>query len=83
MTGKLNSGPIIEALLQEPLGDGYVRCRTCHRECVMAEGQTGWCRARKVRGGRLQAVTYGGSRRFPAIRSRRSRFTISIPAATR
>lgn len=59
MTRKLTSSPVIEALLQEPLADGRVRCHTCHRECVIAEDQTGWCRTRTVRGGRLHTVTYG------------------------
>ena len=43
---------IHEALLQEP-ADGGVRCLTCERRCVLAEGQTGWCRTRRNVGGRL------------------------------
>jgi pyruvate formate lyase activating enzyme len=59
MTGNFNSSRIVEALLQEPLGDGRVRCHTCHRQCVIGEGKTGWCRTRMVRGGRLYTLTYG------------------------
>ena len=59
MTRKLNSSSIVVALLQELLADGRVRCHTCHRQCVIAEGQTGWCRTRTVRGGRLHTLTYG------------------------
>ncbi len=59
MTRTLDTSPVTEALLQEPLGDGRVRCHTCQRECVIAEGQTGWCHTRTVRGGRLHTTTYG------------------------
>lgn len=50
---------LVEARLQEPLDHGRVRCQTCHRQCLIAEGQTGWCRTRTVRGGRLYTLTYG------------------------
>lgn len=59
MTRNLDSRSILEALLQQPLADGRVRCRTCRRQCVIAEGETGWCRTRTVRGGRLHTLTYG------------------------
>jgi len=47
-----------EALLQERVGD-RVRCLTCERRCLLAEGQRGWCRTRETRGGRLVTLTYG------------------------
>ncbi|MGC8839575.1 MAG: AmmeMemoRadiSam system radical SAM enzyme, partial [Anaerolineae bacterium] len=47
-----------EALLQERAGD-KVRCLTCERRCLLAEGQQGWCRTREHRGGRLVTLTYG------------------------
>ena len=47
-----------EALLQERVGD-RVRCLTCERRCLLAEGQRGWCRTREARGGRLVTLTYG------------------------
>ncbi|MBC8446346.1 MAG: AmmeMemoRadiSam system radical SAM enzyme [Chloroflexi bacterium] len=49
---------VCEALLQEAT-DGTVRCLTCERRCVLAEGQTGWCRTRRNVEGRLYTLTYG------------------------
>ncbi|MDH7487782.1 MAG: AmmeMemoRadiSam system radical SAM enzyme [Anaerolineae bacterium] len=49
---------IREALLQEP-ADGKVRCLTCERRCLLAEGQAGWCRTRRNIGGRLHTLIYG------------------------
>ncbi len=46
------------ARLQEPAGD-HVRCLTCERRCVIAEGERGWCRTRENRGGTLVALIYG------------------------
>jgi len=55
----LRQSPFIrEALLQEPT-DGAVRCLTCERHCVLAEGQTGWCRTRQNVNGQLYTLTYG------------------------
>ena len=34
-------------------------CGTCPRRCRLAEGQTGFCRARRARGGRVVAANYG------------------------
>ncbi|MDR0570895.1 MAG: AmmeMemoRadiSam system radical SAM enzyme [Clostridiales Family XIII bacterium] len=36
-----------------------MRCRVCPRACDLAEGQTGFCRARANRGGRLVCLNYG------------------------
>ncbi len=48
------------ALLQEPTGDpGQVRCLTCERRCVLADGQAGWCGTRENHAGTLYTVTYG------------------------
>lgn len=60
----LQTGPksVVRALLQEPLGEGStapVRCLTCERRCVIAHGQTGWCRTRQNRNGVLYTLTYG------------------------
>jgi len=53
------SSPFVhEALLQEPVG-GKVRCLTCERRCLLAEGEVGWCRTRENRSGRLVTLTYG------------------------
>ncbi len=47
------------ALLQEPLGDGRVRCRTCERRCLLRPGEMGWCRTRQNRDGTLVTLIYG------------------------
>lgn len=44
--------------MQEPAGD-RVRCLTCERRCLIAEGRRGWCRTRENRGGTLYTVMYG------------------------
>jgi pyruvate formate lyase activating enzyme len=49
---------IHEARLQEPAA-GKVRCLTCERRCVLADGQTGWCRTRQNRGGTIYTLIYG------------------------
>ena len=36
-----------------------VICRTCPRHCHLADGETGFCHARKAMGGRVVAVNYG------------------------
>jgi pyruvate formate lyase activating enzyme len=46
------------ALLQERTGDA-VRCLTCERRCTLSDGQTGWCRTRQNREGRLYTLIYG------------------------
>jgi len=48
-----------EALLQEPLAEGKVRCGVCQRRCVILPGQVGYCRTRVNDAGRLHSLTYG------------------------
>ncbi len=36
-----------------------IRCGICPQDCVLAEGQTGFCRARSNRGGVIKADNYG------------------------
>jgi pyruvate formate lyase activating enzyme len=53
------SSPFVrQALLQETVNN-KVRCLTCERRCVLAEGQAGWCRTRQNRGGTLYTLIYG------------------------
>jgi pyruvate formate lyase activating enzyme len=53
------SSPFIrKALLQEPIDD-KVRCLTCERRCVLADGQAGWCRTRQNQSGTLYTLIYG------------------------
>ncbi|MFW9933364.1 MAG: radical SAM protein, partial [Candidatus Thorarchaeota archaeon] len=47
-----------EAILYSKLKDS-VRCDLCARRCVIAEGETGFCRVRVVRNGALFSKVYG------------------------
>ncbi|MGD9100648.1 MAG: AmmeMemoRadiSam system radical SAM enzyme [Anaerolineae bacterium] len=49
---------IHKALLQEAVED-KVRCLTCERRCLLAEGQVGWCRTRRHQEGALVTLVYG------------------------
>ncbi len=59
MTSHPTGAHVVEAALQEQLPDGRARCRTCYRQCVLGEGQTGWCGTRTVIRGRICTLTYG------------------------
>ncbi len=48
-----------EAKYWEPLDKSTVRCRLCPRECVIADGNSGFCRIRSNQGGKLVATGYG------------------------
>ena len=50
---------MIEAKYWTQADDGQAVCRLCPHRCRIAEGGTGRCRVRGVRGGRLMAVGYG------------------------
>jgi pyruvate formate lyase activating enzyme len=54
----MNQRSVRQALLQEKVGE-KVRCLTCERRCLLAEGASGWCRTRTVRDGLLVTLTYG------------------------
>lgn len=47
-----------EALFYRKLKDA-IKCETCARGCVIAEGQVGFCRTRKNIKGKLYTLTYG------------------------
>ncbi|TKJ29115.1 MAG: AmmeMemoRadiSam system radical SAM enzyme [Chloroflexi bacterium B3_Chlor] len=47
-----------EGLLQERVDD-RLRCLTCERRCLLAEGASGWCRTRTNIEGTLVTLTYG------------------------
>ncbi|RLI54542.1 MAG: AmmeMemoRadiSam system radical SAM enzyme [Candidatus Thorarchaeota archaeon] len=47
-----------EAALYSKIKDG-VRCDVCARRCVIREGETGFCRVRTVRDGKLYTIVYG------------------------
>jgi len=54
----MDNGFVREALLQEKLETG-VGCRTCERRCEMAPGESGWCKSRMSRDGKLVTLIYG------------------------
>ena len=45
--------------LAERLADGRLRCKVCQRSCVLSPDQSGFCRVRVHRGGRIVPLTYG------------------------
>ncbi len=55
---------IHEARYWEPTADGRVRCTLCPRDCVLREGQAGFCYVRKNVDGRLVSLAYGTSTGF-------------------
>jgi len=53
-------GPWVkEALLYEKLRGGKVRCELCGRECIIDEGERGFCGTRVNLGGKLYTLNYG------------------------
>lgn len=53
---KINFHP---ALYFKKIADKIVQCRLCPRQCILKDGDTGFCRARKNINGDLYALTYG------------------------
>lgn len=49
----------VEALLQDKLEDGSVRCNVCQRRCTVPAGGRGWCKTRLNSKGKLYCLTYG------------------------
>ena len=41
------------------MSDAGLRCDVCHHRCLLSEGKTGFCRARKMQDGRIVPVNYG------------------------
>ncbi len=48
-----------EALYYERIADNRVRCMLCPRECVISEGDRGFCSTRENRDGTLYSLVYG------------------------
>jgi pyruvate formate lyase activating enzyme len=48
-----------EAMFYEKKGGKRVRCRLCPRQCLIAEGKTGFCGVRKNVDGVLRSLVYG------------------------
>lgn len=47
-----------EAMFYEPMGDEAVRCRLCPNNCVLSNGQRGFCRVREPVDGKLYTLVY-------------------------
>jgi pyruvate formate lyase activating enzyme len=47
-----------EALFWEKGGDTKVQCRLCPKNCAIADGKHGYCRARENHGGTLYSIIY-------------------------
>ncbi|MEN6520116.1 MAG: AmmeMemoRadiSam system radical SAM enzyme [Armatimonadota bacterium] len=55
----LKEGAAREALLQEKLDGGRVRCNICQRRCSIPEGKSGFCMTKVNVGGTLYTTIYG------------------------
>jgi pyruvate formate lyase activating enzyme len=57
-TAEYPAGPK-EARFYDKLQNGTVQCRVCPRQCVMREGEHGFCSTRENHGGKLYSLVYG------------------------
>jgi pyruvate formate lyase activating enzyme len=56
--------PAPPARFFEREGDGRLRCTLCPRECLLLDGQAGFCSVRENRGGEMVLLAYGKSTGF-------------------
>ncbi len=56
---QINLVELKEASYYQKLAGGAVQCQLCPRFCVLAEGETGFCRVRKNIQGKLYSLVYG------------------------
>ncbi|ADU65931.1 Radical SAM domain protein [Desulfurispirillum indicum S5] len=49
----------MEARYWSPMNDQQLRCDLCPHRCIIAPGNSGICRIRHNRGGRMEALSYG------------------------
>lgn len=54
-----SQGKLHEAMFYKKLNDEDVQCVLCPRECVIPNGERGFCRNRENRGGALYTLVYG------------------------
>ena len=47
-----------EAMFWEKAGENKVQCRLCPKNCLIADGKHGYCRARENHGGTLYSIIY-------------------------
>ena len=57
--GKEEGETMREAMFYRARPDGAVECDLCFRECLIPEGERGFCRVRENRDGRLYSLVYG------------------------
>jgi len=50
---------LVEAMFYESLSDNSVQCSLCFRNCVIPEGERGFCRNRENKEGKLYTLVYG------------------------
>jgi pyruvate formate lyase activating enzyme len=55
---------MVEARYWNPEPDGRIRCTLCPRDCLLREGQAGFCFVRQNVGGKLVSLAYGRSTGF-------------------
>lgn len=49
----------MEALYYDMLNNNAVKCKLCFRECIIPDGECGFCRVRENCGGKLYSLVYG------------------------
>ncbi len=57
--GTVKYSELHEASFYEKLDGGKIRCTLCPRQCVVSDGQRGYCRVRENRDGRYYTLVYG------------------------
>jgi len=55
---------VVEARYWNTEADGRIRCTLCPRDCLVREGQAGFCFVRQNAGGKLVSLAYGRSTGF-------------------
>ncbi len=58
-TPELDDVELQEAMFYEQREENAVQCRLCFRNCLIPEGERGFCRARENREGELKSLVYG------------------------
>ena len=53
-----------EAYLYDSLEGQKTKCRLCYKQCVIAPGESGFCKVRSNKDGKLYADNYGISTHF-------------------
>ncbi len=59
LMGEEQNGTPTEAMYYEKLANRAVKCLLCYKQCILADGERGFCRARENRAGTLISLVYG------------------------